>query len=1051
MKILSTKFFFLSILLLCGNLLLAQQRTVTGRVSDENGGNLPGVAIMVKGTQIGTSTDAKGAYSINVPTTGVALTFTFVGMKPTEQLIAGRSVVNVSLASDTKDLDEVVVIGYGTARKTDITTSISSVNQKDLKNLPVAGIDQALQGRLAGVTVNSNGGQPGGGVSVRVRGITSVNGNEPLYVIDGVPIAAQSNTLDQSFLGGGNGQTAQSVLASINPADIASIDILKDASAQAIYGSRAANGVVLITTKKGVAGEGKIVYDTYIGMQEIPKKLKIMNLRQNAAYQNSVIADINAVTNGNQLPIAEFADPSVLGNGTDWQDEIYQRGTIQSHQLAFSGGQGKTNYYFSGGYFTQVGTLIETDFKRYSMRASIDHQVKSWLKTGFSANLSRSNQKIGLSDGFDAVTSTVLYNSPASPVKDVFGNYLGQSTIGGSPFGNPSNPVAMAKSRDIRNATTKAFGALYAELQFIPGLTLRNELNYDFNLSSDKAYQPFVRNDSAKVDIITPSRLREQRTNSLYWALKNYINFNKTYGKHTVAVTVGHEAQSSTYDYINASREKLTLNLPSLAAGLAGNNSGEQIGAGAGVWSMESYFARVNYSFNDRYAISATYRGDGSSSFGPKNRWGYFPAVSASWTISNENFAKNISNTLSYLKLRVGAGTVGNQNVGANNAYSSNITLYPDSPFGNGNAPYNVANPSLSWESVKTYNAGIDATLLRNLELTFDVYKKVTSNMLLPTQLGNYSGLGTDYGDIQTPIANNGQITNTGIDVSFSTPILQGKDFSWRTNVIFSHYKNNLDFLNTPEATILGQFDEYGDKPIVTLSQQGQPVGSFYGYVTDGLFTSLEELNNGTKWGLDVAPDKLWLGDIKYKDLNGDKIIDEKDVTVIGNPNPKFTYGMTNTFKYKGFDLSVFIYGSYGAKIFNYARRQTEALNSAYNNQLATVMDRYTASNTTATIPRYNQWHDGNRRISDRYIEDGSFARLQNVSLGYNLPKSMLSKAKISNVKVYVSAQNLYTLTKYTGYDPELGASNNRVTLMNIDNGHYPNPRSFTLGANIEF
>ncbi|MCU0470903.1 MAG: TonB-dependent receptor [Arcicella sp.] len=1050
MKTISTKVFILSILMLCGNILLAQQRVITGNVSDENGVALPGVAILGKNTKIGTTTDGKGYYSISVPSSVNILVYSFVGMKTMEQTIGTRSTINVSLNSDSRDIEEVVVIGYGTARKTDITTSIASVNQKELKNLPVAGIDQALQGRVAGVTVNSNGGQPGGGVSVRVRGITSVNGNEPLYVIDGVPIAAQSNTLDQSFLGGGNGQTAQSVLASINPADIASIDILKDASAQAIYGSRAANGVILINTKKGTSGEGKIVYDTYVGVQEIPRKLKIMNLRQNAMYQNSVLADINAVTNGNQLPIAEFADPSILGNGTDWQDEIYQRGSIQSHQLSFSGGQGKTNYYFSGGYFTQLGTLIETDFKRYSLRANIDHQVKNWLKTGFSVNLARSNQKIGLSDGFDAVTSTVLYNSPASPVTDVFGNYIGQSRIGGTPFGNPSNPVALAKSRDIRNTTSKAFGALYAELQFMQGLTLRSEFNYDFNLSSDKAYQPLVRNDSAKVDIITPSRLREQRTNSLFWALKNYLNFNKSFGKHSLGITLGHEAQSSTYDYVNASREKLTLNLPSLAAGLAGNNSNEQIGAGAGVWSMESFFGRVNYAFNDRYAISATLRADGSSSFGPKSRWGYFPAVSASWTITNEEFAKNISN-LSYLKLRVGAGTVGNQNVGANNAYTSNITLYGDSPFGNGNAPYNVANPALSWESVRTFNGGFDATLLKNLELTVDLYRKVTTNMLLPTQLGNYSGLGTDYGDIQTPIANNGQITNTGIDISLTTRIIEGKDLSWKTGVIFSHYKNNLDFLNTPEATILGQYDEYGDKPIVTLSQQGQPVGTFYGYVTDGLFTSLEQLNNGTKWGLDVAPDKLWLGDIRFKDLNGDGKIDEKDVTVIGNPNPTFTYGMTNTVKYKNFDLSVFLQGSYGAKIFNYARRQTEAMNSLYSNQLETVMNRYTATNTNTNMPRFNQWHDGNRRISDRYIEDGSYLRIQNVSLGYNIPKSILSKIKVSNARIYVSGQNLYTFTKYTGYDPELGANNNRVTLMNIDNGHYPNPRSFTLGANIEF
>ncbi len=908
-----------------------------------------------------------------------------------------------------------------------------------------------MQGKVAEVTVNSHGGQPGGCVSVRVRGITSVNGNEPLYVVDGVPLVAQNNSLEQNVLGGGSGSTGQSVLATLNLSDIASVDILKDASAQAIYGSRGANGVVLVTTKKGRSGEGKVTYDTYYSIQEIPKKLSVMNLRENAGYMNSLVNEIRAVPGSGLDSIGEFKDPSVLGTGTDWQDEIYQRGSIQSHQLSFSGGQGKTTYYFSGGYFDQQGTLIETKFKRYNLRLSLDQQVKSWLKAGISSNLSRSNQKIGLSDGFDAVTSVVLFNSPASPVKDIYGNYISQSVIGGSQFGNPNNPVALASLRDVRAVSTKAFGNVYADIDIMKGLTLRNELNYDFNLRSGKAFQPYLKNDSTNATIISPSRLREERNNSIYYAFKTYLSYNNYFGKHSISATLGHEAQYSQYDYIQVNRDNLVLNLPSLAAGAGGDGSGEQIGAGADKWKMESYFARVGYTFNNKYSITGTIRADGSSSFGPNNRWGYFPAASASWTVTNEPFASDIKN-LNYLKLRVGTGAVGNQDVGASNVFTSNIILYPTAPFGAGGLPANVENPNLSWESVITYNAGVDATLFnKKVDVTIDVYKKVTSDMLLPTQLGAFSGLGQDYQDIKTPITNDGQMTNTGIDVSITTYNIQNKNFSWKTGIIFSHYKNRLDYLNTPDAIIKGEFNEYGTLNLVSLSRQGLPMGSFYGYVTDGLFRSMAELNNGTDWGLPVGIGQQWLGDIRFKDLNGDKKIDDKDVTEIGNPNPKFTYGMTNTFTYQGFDLSVFITGSYGAKIFNYSRRQTEAMNSAYTNQLTTVLDRYTASNPNGSLPRYNQWHNNNLRISDRYIEDGSYLRIQNLAIGYSLPKNFIGKAKIAAAKIYASIQNLKTFTKYTGYDPELGAYNNSVRFMNIDNGHYPNPRTFTIGANIEF
>lgn len=1036
-----------------GQMALAQNQ-VSGTVLDSNKEPLPGVTVIEKGTTNGTASDADGNFQLTVAD-NATLIFSFIGFSPKEVPVNGQTTISVEMEEDISMLGEVVVIGYGSIEKSDVTTSISSLDQEKIQNLPVAGIDQAIQGRLAGVSVSSNGGQPGGGVSVRIRGLTSVNGNEPLYVIDGVPVAAESTSLNQNFLGGGDGQTTQSVLATLNPSDIESIDVLKDASAQAIYGSRAANGVVLITTKKGRIGEGKLTFNTYYGVQTIPKKLDVLNLQEYARYQNAVTAEINEVTGGNMGVNPEFADPSVLGHGTDWQDEIYQKGSVQSNVLALSGGQNKTNYYFSLGQFNQKGILAGTDFERYSMRASVDSDLKDWLTAGFSVNASRSNQRIGLTDAFDAVTSVVLYNSPAAPVRDVNGDYVGQIRVGNALVGNQSNPVALANLRDVRSINSRVIGSIYGEIKFIEGLSLRNELNYDYTLADGKAFQPFVENEALNVSIISPSKLMEQRNQSLYYAFKNYLTYNKSFGGvHNIYVTLGHEAQHSEYDYLQASRQNLTLNLPSLAAGEGGNDSGEKINAGAGEWAMESYFGRLNYSYNDRYAISATLRADGSSSFGSNNRWGYFPAVSAAWTITNEPFASDLP-VVNSLKLRAGYGAVGNQNTGAN-LYTANVTLINISAFGNGSVPANVPNPDLGWESVVTYNAGIDASLLDSkIDLTVDVYKKVSTDMLLNTQLGAYSGLGTEWDDIKTPVANDGQITNNGIDISLTSKNISKPNFTWTTAAVFSHYKNELDFLNTSEAAIKGEFDEYGTKSLVAYTQAGHPVGVFYGYVTDGLYTTEEELNS-LETGLDVKPDGLWLGDVKYKDLDGNGIIDDQDVQVIGDPNPDFTLGLTNTVSYKGIDLSVFVYGSFGGDIFNYTRRQTEALNNLYNNQASSVLDRYTAENTDTDMPRYNQWHDNNRRISDRYIEDGTYVRLQNVQLGYNFPSKLISKAKISALKLYISGQNLVTFTDYSGYDPELGKISDQATsskgiLINVDNGRYPVPRSYTVGLNIEF
>ena len=1017
-------------------------RTITGTVYDDSGVALPGAGVIIKGTKTAASTNSEGRYSISVPATPTVLVFSYIGTTSQEvEVAANRTTVNVTLRSSAMDLENVVVIGYGTAKKSEVTSSISSISAKDIKDLPVSGVDQALQGKLSGVSVSTNGGQPGGGVSVRVRGITSVNGNEPLYVVDGVPLQTTRNTISQDQLGGMGGQTTQSPLASINPSDILTIDILKDASAQAIYGSLGANGVVLITTKRGQAGEGKITYEGYFGLQEVPKKLDIMNLSEFAEYNNQVLSEIATTNNTTFTPIPEFQNPGILGVGTDWQDEVFRRGAMQNHQLSFSGGHEKTTYYTALNYFDQQGTIIGSDFKRLSLRFNIDQQVKSWFKVGLSSNLTRSNQRVSLTNGSDAIVTIATANSPASPVFDQNGGYATTVGIGGYNFGNVRNPIALALAREVRNIQSKGYGNLYGEITFNENFSFRSEVNFDYTVGDNSAFQPYID------QILTPSRLVEQRSTNVYYGVRNFLNYNQTFGKHKVTALLGHEFQESEYDQLDASRQNLAQNIPAIGAG---GEAGQSLGSYLGDFAMESYFARAGYTYNDKYALNLSIRRDGSSAFGPDNRIGYFPAASIGWTVTNEDWAKNIK-FLDYLKVRAGAGAVGNQNSPQQNAYVTRVRLVSTAPFGQGGIPQNVGNPALQWESVRTYNAGLDFGFLnRKLDVTLDLYQKETTNMILPSSLPVFTGIGTEYNDIQAPVVNAGKMTNKGIDIGITSYNMTSKDFEWRTNFVFSKYKNTLNYLNSPSSTYL-EFVEYGNAILLTRTAAGRAVGGFYGFQTDGLFRTMDELNNGPDQGLPISPTGTWLGDVRYKDLNGDGKIDDQDLTYIGDPNPSFTFGLTNTFRYKNFDLSVFLQGTYGNDVLNYTKRTTEQLSNVYNNQLNTVKDRFTQSNPNGALPRYNQWHNNNFRVSDRFVEDGSYLRIQNVTFGYNLPQTLISKAKIANARIFVTGQNLYTFTKYTGYDPELGAFNSSATFFNIDNGNYPNPRTFTFGANITF
>jgi TonB-linked SusC/RagA family outer membrane protein len=1021
--------------------LFAQKRTLSGVVTDQNGAPLANATITVKGEKTATVTDANGTFKVTVSSTNAKLVVSYVGAQNQEISTEGKTTLVTTLnVADTK-LSEVVVIGYGTAKKANVSSAISSVNAKELKDLPVAGIDQAIQGKVAGVTVTNNSGQPGGGVSIKVRGVTTINSNDPLIVIDGVPFVSNTaNSAGYAGLGGANGQTGNSVMATINMNDVESVDILKDASAQAIYGSQAANGVILITTKKGKAGEGKISYDVYYGQSEIVKKLDLMNLQEFATYQNQVAV----------VPSPEFVNPSVLGRGTDWQDAMFRRGQVQNHQLSFSGGSDRTNYYFSLNFFDQTGTLIGSDFQRYTTRFNLDHQIKSWLKVGISSNASKSIQHIALADAAPGAIWDMAILNPLIPVKNIDGSWGGGNTnlIPGIQSGI-DNPVANSELRRNKRNSTQVFGNIYADVKLHKDLSIKNEVSYSFGINGNLAYQ-LAGNVGPRT---LASKLSDYRGNSYYYALRNYLNYNKYFGRHSISATLGHESQYSYYEAISGTKLNLANNILDLNAGSSTQTEWE-LNGGKNEWTMESYFARANYAFDNRYALSVSIRADGSSNFGTNNKWGYFPGASFGWTITNERFAEKIKSVVSNLKLRVGYGSVGNQNLpsGAQNPpYTSAIGFWPG-PVGFGTSSYlnGIANPDLSWEEVITKNIGLDASFFNGkIDLSVDVYNKTTSKMLLFLTGPRLIGVGDSWDDLKAPIGNVGEMSNKGVDFSITSYNMKTKDFTWRTNAVFSSFKNRLEKMANSTAGLTGKV--YFDNYTLTYTKVGFPVGSFYGLKTDGLFRTQAELAASLpQFGYPVDAQHTWLGDIRYKDINGDHKIDENDITNIGSPLPKFTYGLTNSFTYKDFDASIFVQGSYGAKIFNFLRWRLEKMDDPYFNQLRSVMDRYTATKTDATLPRYVVGQVNNIAMSDRYVEDGSYLRIQNISVGYRLPKKLISKAKINNVRVYVSVQNLKTFSDYRGMDPEVGAFNNNIRLMNVDQGHYPNPRSFTAGINIE-
>lgn len=1047
------------------------KRQIKGKVVDAAGETVIGANVLEKGTTNGVITDIDGNFVLNV-SSGATLEISYIGYVTQTIKVTNQTSLHIVLKEDSETLDEVVVVGYGTMKKSDLSGASVSVGEDAIKGSVITNLDQSLQGRAAGVSAVSTSGAPGSSSSIRVRGQATINSNaEPLYVIDGVIVQGGGASGADFGLGDalGNGSVSTiSPLSTINPADIVSMEILKDASATAIYGAQGANGVILITTKRGKAGEAKFTYDGMLAVQRQTKRLDMMNLREFANYYNEFVQVGELDVNG------YYADPSILGKGTNWQDAVFQTALQHQHQVSAEGGTEKIKYYVSASYMDQDGTLIGSNFNRYSFRVNLDSQLKSWLKLGLSATYSSTDEDLKLADGEQGIINYSLKTVPDIPIYDIDGNY---ATIVREGYTNP-NPIAMAMMDQVLLNRQKLTGNIFFEVTPIKNLVWHAELGYDISASRGERYKPMVDFGSWTRDSNYSSI---QKNSSTFWQLKNYVTYSGMIDKHNFTAMLGQECWASNYDNISVTNTSLpsdAVHNPALGTATP------VIGSGFGSSAMASFFTRLTYNYDNRYYGTYTYRYDGSSNFGPDNRWAGFHALAGSWRFSNEEFFKPLSGVISNGKLRLGWGQTGNANIGGYLWGTSIVKM--SSSLGTGYRPKNIPNTSIKWESQEQWNVGLDLGFIQDrINVVVDWYKKVSNDMLMVLQLPSYMGTqGNTSSRLDPPYGNYGSIENAGVEISLNTHPLIGK-FQWDSDFQISFNKNKLKALSgTANAQIVG-YGQWND--VVSVSNVGESLYNFYGYVCDGVYQDYEDLQKSPKPeqypsnGVFNRKNTVWVGDIKYKDISGpdgkpDGVINEYDKTNLGSPMPKFTFGWTNTFRYKDFDLSIFINGSYGNKVMNYLGMQLTHMNSAWENQLNSVTGRarlepidpdkvypsgqywyddvtnVRVSNPEAAIPRASiQDPNDNDRISDRYVEDGSYIRLKNITLGYTFPSKLIKKFGINNLRLYANIQNLLTITGYDGYDPEIGASTQSTNVYGLDYGRYPSPTVYSFGLNISF
>lgn len=1039
---------------------LAQNVNVFGTVTDANTGDeVIGATVKVKGASGGTITDFEGKYKLSAKS-GSTIEVTYVGYQPKQVKVTKGGQLDIQISEDVNMLEQVVVVGYGVMKRSDLTGSVSSIDEKAIKQGVNTSLEQAMQGRIAGVQVTQNSGAPGGGISVQIRGINSLSGNEPLYVIDGIQVSGQTSSNN-------------SVLSSINPSDITSIEVLKDASATAIYGSRASNGVVLITTKRGEEGKAKIQYEGYMGWQMLPKTLSVMNLPQYADFYN-----VRAAIQGWGTR-EDYKHPELLTNGTDWQDELFQTAFMHNHTLNVNGGNKDMHYSISGGYLDQDGVGIGSGFTRASFRANFDTNVTDWLQIG--TNVAYSNTKQVITFTESNVISTALSQFPDVSPRNPDGSY-------GVPEVNDfatyySNPIFEANMKENKTNNYQLDYNVFANLTPLKGLNVRIEYGGNRGWYNSYYFVPEYTYGSIMVE----SQSTRAKNLSKYTSFKQYATYNfDVLSDHHFSVMLGHEAQWGNWESLSASRKGYisdaihSLNVGDSSTSTNSGDDGTQ-------WAIESYFGRLNYNLLDRYLFTATLRTDGSSSFGENNRWGWFPSAAFAWRISNEPFMEK-AGFISNLKLRLGWGHVGNQSSGSY-AYGATMNNVATA-WGTGYYPANFPNANLKWESTKAWNIGLDLSLFNNrIEFIVDWYYKNTDNLLMQASLPSYV-INNDWMGMSAPWVNTGAIRNTGVEFTLNTVNISKKDLQWRTGATLSINRNKLTALNSEGSTISGTIGT----ETYTLSEVDGPVGRFYGYKVIGMFTKESDFYQKNAQGeflLDasgnrvpvarpvdtngdlqpIAQNSIWVGDYIFEDVNGDGKITEEDRTYIGNPNPDFTFGINNTITWKDFELSFFLNGSVGGDIYNlvrqehtntqgYGNKMSEVANYARvalydpNGSANDITNVYVSNASSASVQRISAAGtslNDNNRVSDRFVENGSYLRLKTLSLAWNLPKKWLSPLKLDWVQVYGNIQNLFTICGYDGYDPEIGAQGQSVILQGIDNYRYPSQRIYTFGLKVKF
>jgi TonB-dependent starch-binding outer membrane protein SusC len=1022
---------------------------VTGVVlAESNGEPLIGASIIVKGSRLTAVTGLNGEFSLRVKI-GDKMNVSYLGYI-TQEVIVSENKLNIRLKENEKALSEVVKIGYGSISRKDVTGSISSISGDEIRKSQTTTIEQALQGKIPGMVVQQISGQPGGAVSVQIHGLSSFSGSSPLWIVDGIKMNGGA-TLEGNKV---------NPIAGINSSDIESIDVLKDASSTAIYGSDATNGVIVVTTKRGKIAPPTVSYDFYTGYQQLMSKVPVMNLQEFATFVNERNAGIGWGFDSRP----EFANPQYLGKGTDWQDVLFRDAPMSSHTLSLRGGDVRTTYFLSASYLKQEGIALGSDYAKTSVRLNLDNKTTDWLKIGTDIQLVNINENINSSSS--NVIQTALSQTPDIAVQNNDGSWGGAYNTNGW-VQQVANPYALALINKDKANRNQFWGSAYAEIKFSKDLSLKNEISGGFSMATEDKFSPTYE-----------MGLMERTVNSAEYSFSqsvsvkasSYLTYNHLFSDiYNTNVLIGHETQFSQGEGVYAYRENFPSNsVQVISSGDAttAKNSGTKTES-----AMESYFGRINLGMNDKYLFTINVREDGSSKYALANRWVTNYSAAGAWRISKEKLVKDIR-SINDLKLRVGYGLTNNPG-GRDFAYTTVLTTVANSLSGVSQLTSKLGNPDLEWEQTKNANIGLDATFLNSrLNFFVDFYNRRTDGMIMQTYLPDYSATSIGYspGAIDAPYVNIGSVSNKGFDFKISSKNIEGKNFSWSSDLTVSHNVNKVLKLNADDAAIYGTYS----KTVV-----GRSIGEFYGYVFDGIYSKASDflgdaelgiepharpVRNGEELPVGTASGSIWYGDRMFKDLNGDDIIDERDQTYLGSPLPKVQLGLNNSFSYKHFDMNIFFSANIGNKVFNQLRINGESTSGSYgymkilkehaqlalidpNGSETDVRNVYVTNPDTRIVGVRNDNTNGNDRTSDIYVEDGSFIKCKTISLGYTFSDHLLRKTPIKSLRIYANVTNVFTITKYTGLDPEIGSWD--PVNAGVDSGFYPQSRVFTLGLNI--